>query len=140
MFAASIVLAGGGHDKILMVWSPFVHLSRLFIAGIVKCFVRSHFPPSHVPAGSSLINLLSIHPTTPSLYKKFTFSTALCGSIDTHILFVCVCVYTHTVCSFLYAGLGKCHGFADSGLECTLTVFIQHSQNIYSICKWFDII
>jgi hypothetical protein len=97
MFAASIVLAGGGHDKILMVWSPFVHLSRLFIAGIVKCFVRSHFPPSHVPAGSSLINLLSIHPTTPSLYKKFTFSTALCGSIDTHILFVCVCVYTHRV-------------------------------------------
>jgi hypothetical protein len=38
MFAASIVLGGGGIDKILMICSSFVHLSRPFVAGMVKSF------------------------------------------------------------------------------------------------------
>jgi len=120
MFASSIVLGGGGIDKILMICSSFVHLSRLIIAGMVKFFVRSRYLPSHVPAGSSVIILLSIQPTAPSLYKKFTYSTASCGSNDTHIQFVCVCcvcvyiyiylfiylfvyIYIYTLCSFLQA-------------------------------------
>jgi hypothetical protein len=128
-----------------MICSSFVHLSRPFVAGMVKSFAWSHYPPSHVPAGSSLINLLSIQPTTPSLYKKFTCSTASCGSNDTHILFVCVgvcvciCIYTRCVhcCMPFWA---KCHGFADSVIECRLTAFVQHSQKIYGIRKWCDVI
>ena len=134
MFVASIVLGGGGINKILMICSSFVHFSRPFIAGMIKFFVRSHYPPSHVPAGSYLINLLSIHPTTPSLYKKFTCSTASCGSNDTHIQFVCVCVCV-CVCVYLYIHrvfILACHFGANTMglltlLECTLTAFIQHS-------------
>ena len=154
MFASSIVLGGGGINKILMICSSFVHLSRPIIAGMVKFFVRNHYPPSHVPAGSSVIILLSVHPTTPSLYKKFTCSTASCGSNDTHIQFLCVCCVCMCVGVYIYIFIfiytpcvhsckpfwSRCHGFADSVIEYTLTDFTQHSQKIYSIRKWCDIV
>jgi len=54
---------------------------------------------------------------------------------------LCVCVFIYTPCVHSCMPFwGKCHGFADSHLECTLTAFIQHFQKMYSIHKWCDII
>lgn len=147
MFAASIILGEGGLNKILMILSSFVHLSRPFIAWIVKYFVWSHYLPSHISTVNSLINLLYIHPTTPIVYKNSPVAQHNFGImmlIYSLYVFVCVCIHTHThthiLCSFWHANLGKCHRFANSILECTSTIFNQYSQKIYSICNWCDII